>query len=211
MRTLWNPDDLALLQRRFATLTDAHRPRWGRMTCAQMIRHVAWGVHMATGERPIAEMPGPLRYFPLKQLVLYVLPFPRSAPTARELRIEEMADVTTNVTGASIKEILFEIDRLRNEPATDAELRGIQNYLAGTFVLRNSNRPGIANQLAFLDLYGLSDDYLRNYVQRVYALTPADIQRMARTYVDPAKLAIVVVGDRAQVAEQLRPYGEVMP
>jgi zinc protease len=122
----------------------------------------------------------------------------------------EVADVTTNVTGASIKEILFEIDRLRNDPATEAELRGIQNYLAGTFVLRNSNRPGIASQLAFLDLYGLSEDYLRGYVQRVYALTPADIQRMARTYIDPSKLAIVVVGDRAQVTEQLKPYGEIV-
>ncbi len=121
----------------------------------------------------------------------------------------EMADVTTNVTGASIKEILYEIDRLRNEPPTADELRGIQNYIAGTFVLRNSARPGIAAQLAFLDLYGLSEDYVRNYVQRVYALTPADIQRMARTYIDPSKLAIVVVGDRAQVAEQLKPYGEI--
>lgn len=137
---------------------------------------------------------------------------PSSAVTSRlgAAAWAEVADVTTNVTGASIKEILYEIDRLRAEPPTAAELRGIQNYLAGTFVLRNSSRPGIAAQLAFLDLYRLSEDYLRNYVQRVYALTPADIQRMARTYVDPSKLAIVVVGDRAQVAEQLRPYGELV-
>jgi zinc protease len=121
----------------------------------------------------------------------------------------EAADVTTNVTGPAIKEILGEIERLRNEPPTETELRAIQNYLAGTFVLRNSARGGIAGQLAFLDLYGLSEDYLRNYVQRVYALTPADIQRMARTYIDPGKLAIVVVGDRAQVAEQLKPFGEI--
>lgn len=123
----------------------------------------------------------------------------------------EIADVTTNVTGASIREILGEIERLRNEPPAAEELRGIQNYLAGTFVLRNSSRPGIAAQLAFLDLYGLSEDYLRNYVQRVYALTPADIQRLARTYIDPARLAIVVVGDPAQVREQLSPYGEIVP
>ncbi|HEY0160417.1 MAG TPA: pitrilysin family protein [Thermoanaerobaculia bacterium] len=121
----------------------------------------------------------------------------------------EVADVTTNVTGASIKEILFEVDRLRTEPPTSDELRGIQNFLAGTFVLRNSSRAGIAGQLAFLDLYSLTEDYLRNYVQRVYALTPGDIQRMAKTYIDPAKLAIVVVGDRAQVTEQLKPYGDI--
>ncbi len=121
----------------------------------------------------------------------------------------ENADVTTNVTGASIKEILGEIERLRNEPPTAEELRGIQNYLAGTFVLRNSSRPGIAAQLAFLDLYGLSDSYVRNYVQNVYALTPADIQRLTKTYIDPAKLAIVVVGDKSKVAEQLKPYGTI--
>jgi hypothetical protein len=45
----------------------------------------------------------------------------------------------------------------------------------------------------------------------VDALTPADIQRMARTYIDPAKLAIVVVGDRAQVEGQLKAYGEITP
>ncbi len=122
----------------------------------------------------------------------------------------EIADVSTNVTGPSIKEIIGEIDRLRREPPTPAELRGIQNYLAGTFVLRNSTRDGIAGQLAALDLYGLGEDYLRNYVQRVYAVTPADVQRMTQQYIDPAKLAIVVAGDKKAVAEQLKPYGEVI-
>ena len=122
----------------------------------------------------------------------------------------EIADVTTNVTGPSIKEIIGEIDRLRAEPPTAAELTGIQNYLAGTFVLRNSSRSGIANQLSFLDLYGLSEDYLRTYVQKVYALTPADIQRLAHTYIDPSKLAIIVVGDPATVPDQIKTYGEII-
>jgi zinc protease len=122
----------------------------------------------------------------------------------------EIADVTSNVTGPSIKEIIGEIDRLRGEAPSAAELRGIQNYLAGTFVLRNSSRGGIAGQLASIDLYGWPDDYLRTYVQRVYALTPADIQRMAQTYIDPAKLAIVVVGDPAVIRDQIKTYGEIV-
>jgi zinc protease len=121
----------------------------------------------------------------------------------------EVADVTTNVTGASIKEILGEIERLRKEAPSEAELRGIQNFLAGTFVLRNSSRAGIAQQLASLDLYGLTEDYLRNYVQKVYALKPADIQRLTQTYIDPSKIAIVVVGDPATVPEQLKDYGSI--
>lgn len=123
----------------------------------------------------------------------------------------EIADVTTNVTGAAIKEILGEIDRLRAEPPSETELRDIQNYVAGTFVLENSSRAGIANQLAFLDLYGLSEDYLRTYVQQVYALTPADIQRLATTHLDPSKMTIVVVGNPAQVRGQIEPFGEVHP
>jgi predicted Zn-dependent peptidase len=122
----------------------------------------------------------------------------------------EIADVTTNVTGPSIKEILGEIDRLRGDPPTADELRGIQNYLAGVFVLRNASRTGIVNQLAFLDLYGLGEDYLRNYVQRVYAVTPPDVQRLTQRYIDPSKLAIIVAGDKKLVLEQLKPYGDVV-
>lgn len=121
----------------------------------------------------------------------------------------EVADVTTNVTGPAIGEILSEIERLRREAPGIEELRAIQNYMAGTFVLRNSSREGIAAQLAFLDLYGLPEDFLRNYVQRVHALTPSDIQRLAQEYIDPSKLAIVVVGDKSQILEQLKGYGTV--
>ena len=122
----------------------------------------------------------------------------------------EIADVTTNVTGPSIKEIVGEIERLRNAPPTAEELRGIQNYLAGTFVLRNSNRAGIINQLAFIDLYGLPENYLQTYVQRVYAVTPQVVQQIAQRTIDPSKLTIVVAGDRKQIAEQLQEFGTII-
>ena len=122
----------------------------------------------------------------------------------------EGADVTTQHTGASLREIFFEIDRLRDEPPPAEELRGIQNYLAGNFVLTNSARGSIANQLAFVDLHGLPDDYLETYVQKVLAVTPADVQRIARTYLDPSQMQIVVVGDAATVREQVAGYGTVV-
>jgi len=121
----------------------------------------------------------------------------------------EDADVTTNMTGASIKEIIGEIDRLRAEAPSEAELRGIQHFLAGQFVLFNSSRGGIAGKLASLDTYGVGEDYLRNYVQSIYAVTPADVLRMMQTYIDPAKLAIVVAGDRKAIEEQLKPFGTI--
>lgn len=119
----------------------------------------------------------------------------------------EVADVTTAVTGPSLKEIFYEIERLRKEPPPDAELQGIKNYLAGIFVLQNSSRQGVINQLAYTDLHGLPEDYLNTYVQKVLAVTPADVQQVAQKYLSSDKMTIVVVGDKAKISEQLNPYG----
>jgi zinc protease len=122
----------------------------------------------------------------------------------------EVADVTTNVTGPALKEIFYEIERLQNEAPTAEELKAVQGYIAGTFILQNSTRAGIIGQLSFVDLHGLGEDYLQRYVERVYALKPADIQRIARTYLDENKMTIVVAGDRKVIEEQLKPYGPII-
>lgn len=121
----------------------------------------------------------------------------------------QVADVTTAVTGPSLKEIFYEIERLQKEPPSEAELQGIKNYRAGVFTIQNSSRQGIIGQLAFLDLHKLPDTYLTNYVQNVLAVTPQDVQRIAREYLRSERMAIVIVGDKAQVASQLKDYGEV--
>ena len=118
----------------------------------------------------------------------------------------EVADVTTAVTGASMKEIFFEVDRLRKEAPGAEELDGIKNYLAGVFVLQNSSRGGIIAQLEFTRQHGLGTDYLRSVVQKIRAVTPEDVRRIAGSYLDPGKMTMVVVGDTAQITEQLAPY-----
>lgn len=121
----------------------------------------------------------------------------------------EIADVTTNVTGPAIKEILGEIDRLRAEPPSDKELKGFQNYRAGVFILQNSSRPGIIGQLEFVDLHHLPADYLNGYVARVYAVTPQQVQEAAKKYLQDDKATIVVVGDRKVIEEQVKEFGPV--
>jgi predicted Zn-dependent peptidase len=118
----------------------------------------------------------------------------------------ETADVTTKDTGASLKEIFAEIDRLGKEAPTAQELRGIQNYLAGLFILRNSARQGIIGQLAFMDLHGLPEDYLNTYVAKINAVTPADVQRIAAKYIQGGNATIVVAGDTKVIEDQLVPY-----
>jgi predicted Zn-dependent peptidase len=116
------------------------------------------------------------------------------------------ADVTTQFTGASLKEIFGEIDRLQKEAPTADELKGIQNYLSGVFVIQNSNRSALIGQLQNVDFQGLGADYLKNYVQRVNAVTPAEVQKLTRQYIKPDSMTIVVVGDKAKIEEQLAPY-----
>lgn len=137
-------------------------------------------------------------------------PFSQVSSRFRDAYWVQAADVTTDVTGASLKEILYEIDRLQAEPPSDEELEGIQNYLAGVFVLQNSNPGAIIGQLRFLDLHGLGRDYLESYVSNVYAVTPREVSRIASEWLDDEEMAIVVAGDRETIEEQVEPYGEVV-
>lgn len=116
------------------------------------------------------------------------------------------ADVTTQFTGPSLKEIFLEIDRLQKQPPSAEELKGIQNYLSGVFVIQNSSREALINQLQYVDLQGLGSDYLKNYVQKVNAVTPADVQKLATEYIKPEEMILVVVGDQSKIADQLTPY-----
>jgi hypothetical protein len=69
-------------------------PRWGKMTAPQMLAHLADWMLMAKGELKAAAQNRPLRYPPLKQLVIYWLPFPKGVPTAPELIRRDLPEWT---------------------------------------------------------------------------------------------------------------------
>ena len=118
----------------------------------------------------------------------------------------ESADVTTQFTGPSLKEIFAEITRMQKEPVTGPELKGIQNYLSGVFVIQNSSRSALIGQLENVDFQGLGGDYLRTYVTKVNAVTPAVVQKMTQDYIKPEEMTVVVVGDKAKIADQLTAF-----
>ena len=118
----------------------------------------------------------------------------------------ETAEVTTQFTGPSLKEIFGEVTRMQKEPVTGAELKGIQNYLSGIFVIQNSSRGALIGQLQNVDFQGLGENYLKTYVAKVNAVTPAVVQKMTQDYIKPEEMTIVVVGDKAKIADQLTPF-----
>ncbi|NHF59219.1 insulinase family protein [Flavobacteriaceae bacterium TP-CH-4] len=115
----------------------------------------------------------------------------------------EVADVTSEHTGASIQEIQKEIEKLQNEPPTQEEMDGIINYESGIYVLQNSTPNGIIGQLIFLDTHDLDESFLTDKVKNMHAVTPAQVKEMTKKYIKPENMTLIVVGDKEKIKDQI--------
>jgi len=119
------------------------------------------------------------------------------------------ASVRNEVTGPTILEMLYELDRMRVAPVTDEELASAKTYSIGTMELEIETQAGLASRIATIYKYDLHHDFLQTFRDGIDKLTAADIQRAAAKYFDTYRGAIVVVGDYAQVKDQVAPFGDV--
>jgi len=120
------------------------------------------------------------------------------------------AEVRTPVTGASLHEFFYELERIRDEAVSEEELKNAKSYLAGVFPIRIETQDGLVDQLVSIRMYDLPNDYLETYREQVNSVTAADIQRVAQAHVTPDSAAIVIVGDAAEISEQVKPYAETI-
>jgi zinc protease len=116
------------------------------------------------------------------------------------------AEVRTPVTGDSLKEFFYELERIGSQPVLAKEIADAKSYLTGVFPIRLETQEGLTDQLVQIKMLNLPIDYLETYRDRIQAVTVEDIQRVAEKYVKPDEAALIVVGDGAQVMEQMRPY-----
>jgi hypothetical protein len=98
-KSLWNAQARHELLDRMERLAPEAKPLWGRMNAPQMLAHLANWMRMAEGELKTAPMNLPLRYPPIKQLVIYWLPWPKGVPTAPELIGRDPSDWTNEQAG----------------------------------------------------------------------------------------------------------------
>jgi zinc protease len=77
---------------------------------------------------------------------------------------------------------------------TPEELSLATSYLDGVFPIRYETTGAVASALTALTIYGLPDDYFDGYRARVRAVTAEDVQRVAREYLRPEALQLVVAG-----------------
>jgi len=129
----------------------------------------------------------------------------RSAGTFRAT-----AEVRTAVTGASLHEFFYELKRIRDEAVSTEEITNAKAYLTGVFPIRIETQDGLIDQLVSIKMFDLPDDFLKTYRDDVNAVTTEDIQRVAQAYVRPDRAALVIVGDAAEITEQVKPYAEAI-
>jgi zinc protease len=116
-------------------------------------------------------------------------------------------DTKSETTAETLRLIVDEIWRLQKQRVQPRELSDAQAYLTGSFPLTIETPGAIALQVLNAVFYGLDLEELQNYRERVTAITPDDIQRVAQQYLHPDRLSIVLVGDASVFAKDLAAAG----
>ena len=116
-------------------------------------------------------------------------------------------DTRSETTGEALRLIVEEFWRLQRQRVREEELADAKAYLTGSFPLTIETPSAIARQVLNAVFYGLDLDELQTYRDRVNAITPDEIQRVAREYLRPDRLSIVLVGDASVFGKQLAGAG----
>ena len=114
------------------------------------------------------------------------------------------AEVRNAVTDSSLKELLTQMRRLGSERVPAAELDAAKDALVGSFPLQLQTAEQMASTVTVQKMLGLPADYIRTYRTRIAAITPAQVQTVARQLVRPDESVIVVVGDAEQIYDKLK-------
>ena len=116
-------------------------------------------------------------------------------------------DTRSAATGEALRLMVDEFGRLQRESVNPLELRGAQDFLAGNFALTIEAPGAIAQQVLAHMFFGLDLSEIESYRDRVERVTTMDIQRVAKQFVKPDQLSIVLVGDASAFASQLKALG----
>jgi predicted Zn-dependent peptidase len=119
------------------------------------------------------------------------------------------ADVRNDVTAATLTEVFKEIEKLRAEGSSGAELQGAKAYLRGVFPIQTATQGGLAQVLNAVYVFGLPKDYPETFVGKISALTPEQVKSGAAALLGSENSVIVIVGDYTKVKDQLDAFKDI--
>jgi hypothetical protein len=138
--TMWDPSLRASFAARVKTLDRDAKAAWGKFSASGMLAHLNDSYRMFTGELKVKPKNLPLRYTPIKQLVIYVAPFPKGAPTAPELLARCDAAVLDDEKKA-FAEMIGKLAAVKpGDPLTEHPAFGVLTYKAyGVLMARHTD------------------------------------------------------------------------
>jgi zinc protease len=118
-------------------------------------------------------------------------------------------EVQTKVTKGSMDELIYEFKRIRDEKTPDDEFDRAKRTIVGGFAMQLESPQSLLANIITQKIYNLPADYWDTYPQKISAVTADDVQRVARKYLDLAKLQIIAVGDAKQITDVMKQFGGV--
>ena len=118
------------------------------------------------------------------------------------------ADVRSEVTGAALVEMSYELGRMASLPPEAAELEGARRYRIGTFAIGAHTQAGFADTVSALLARGLDVSYLRDHQVDLEKVSVQDVMTAAREFMAPSELVTVLVGDADVIVPQISPLGD---
>ena len=118
-------------------------------------------------------------------------------------RFYATASVRNAVTDSAVVEFLKEIDHIRDSIVKPKKLEDVKSKFAGSFVMNLEDKSTIARYALNKETNDLPDDFYKNYLKKINAVTAEDVQRVAKKYIKPGNLRIVIAGKGSEVAAPL--------
>ena len=129
-------------------------------------------------------------------------------------RFYATASVRNAVTDSAVVEFLKEIDHIRDSIVDPQKLEDVKSKFAGNFVMNLEDKSTIANYALNIETNDLPEDFYKNYLKEINAVTADDVQRVAQKYIKPGHLRIVIAGKGADIAaplEKMTYNGKTVP
>ncbi len=115
----------------------------------------------------------------------------------------------TPTTADTVRAILEEIDKIQSAPPTAKEVVDTKTYLSGKFPGDRETPAATVGDLWMIETQDLPDDYLRNYLRGIQAVTGEGVQHAAGNLIDTSHMAIVVVGEAKVIKADLEKIAPV--
>lgn len=118
-------------------------------------------------------------------------------------------NVENSLTYKAVKEIIFELDKLKNENIKESELDSVKKYMTGSFPLQLETPNAIANKIINMELFDIEKDFYDTFISKVNSVTVDDVRNTAEKYLHPDSLVISVAGNTEAIKQTMEQIAEV--